>query len=133
MNNKKIIGLNNVFKQTLFSTFDITGTIYYDDTFTSAEVKNAVETALYDEFSFVNDDGDVKRDYGQNISRAKVLNLIQNIDGVNYTEISYFGKDATDSTTNEANTIQCNFDEIIVLRETSGGRGLNFTYISSAV
>jgi hypothetical protein len=45
-------------------------------------------------------------------------------DGVEYVEITYFGIDNTDSSTNQENTISCNFDEILVLKEN----GLTFTY-----
>jgi len=128
MNDKKIIGINNIFKQTKFTTFDIIGTVYYSNTYSKNVVKKAVETALYEQYSFVNSSGEVVRDYGEDVLKSKILSIIQGIDGVEYVSVSFFGKDATDSSTNEDNIISCNFDEIIILRETSGSRGVIFTY-----
>jgi hypothetical protein len=118
LDNSKIIGVENIFRQTRFTPFYITGTVYYNESYSRAVVQDAVNTAIEEEYSFVNSDGDVKRDYGQDVSRSQVLKTMLNIDGVEYVEFSYFGTDSSDSSTNEENTINCEFDEILILHES---------------
>jgi hypothetical protein len=133
MLDKKIIGLNNIFKQAKFDTFDVSGTVYYDNLYAVGVIKNAVETALYKEYSFVDSDETVKRDFGISVNRSKLLTLVQQIEGIEYIEINYFGRDVSDSSTNEQNTISCGFDEILVLHEQASGKGVNFTYVAIEV
>jgi len=130
--NKKIIGISSVLKPTTYSTFDISGTVFFKKTFSAAAVKSNVETAISNNYSLLSADGSVvNRDYGIPVTRSKILNLIHSIDGVDYVEISYFGKDITDQTTNQENIIECDFDEIIVLSENNGTHGIFFDYASS--
>jgi len=133
MQNKKIVGIDTIFKQTTFSTFDIVANVYYNKSYSPSEVKSAVETVLSEEYSFVTG-GVVKRDYAQSVVRSKVESLIHSVAGVEYVTMSYFGKDLTNSLTNEENEITCNFDEIIPLSDNvlSGStlvHGINITYL----
>jgi hypothetical protein len=133
LQNKKIIGIDNVFKKTFFGVFDVQGTIYYNKNYSLSEVKNNVEAAVRNEYNFVLNQV-VNRDFGQVISRSKILNLIHSITGVEYVVINYFGKDMTDTSTNQENTIFSEFDEIIVLSENlffNGAQihGMLFNYL----
>jgi hypothetical protein len=120
----KIIGIENVFKETRFTPFYISGTVYYSDSYSMAVVKSAVETAIEEEYKFVNSSNVVKRDYGKSLSRSEMLKTILDIDGVEWVEVSYFGTDSSDSSTNQVNTIACEFDEILVLHES----GISLSY-----
>ena len=124
LNNSKVIAIENVFKQTKFSTFYIVGSIYYEDSYSKAVVKYNLENALKEEFSFRNSDNIIKRDYYQSVSKSDVIKVAAAIDGVSYIELSYFGKDSSDTATNEVSTIFCDFFEILILHES----GLSFTY-----
>jgi hypothetical protein len=117
LNNAKIIGVENIFKQTRFTPFYISGTIYYNADYSKALVKDTVETAITENYSFVDSSNVIKRDYGRQLSKSEVLKTILDIDGVEYMEFSYFGPDSTDSTTNVTNTIDVEFDEILILHE----------------
>ena len=125
LNNSKIIGVENVFKQTKFTTFYITGTVYYSSNYSRAVVKDSVETALSKQLNFINSDNVVKRDYGESLSKSEVLKIMLDEDGVEYVEITYFGPDSSDTSTTVENTIDCEFDEILILHES----GLSLTYI----
>lgn len=127
LENNKIVGLNNIFKETKISTFDVFGIVYYSKIYSAADVEQNVEEILKEAFKIEN------RDYREPVARSKVMNYIHQADGVDYVEISYLGNDATDSTTNVENKIECDFDEIIVLSEDIflGGNqihGLKFDY-----
>jgi len=124
LQNAKIIGVENIFKETRFTTFYATGTVFYDENFSQAVIKDTVESVITEEFSFVNSSNIVKRDYGQSLSRSQVLKTMLDVDGIKYVELSYFGPDSSDSSTNEVNTIDCEFDEIVCLHES----GISFTY-----
>lgn len=111
LSNAKIVGLNHVFKETKFSTFDIKGTVYYNRIYSAADIEERVIEKLEEEFSLKN------RDYAEPIARSKVMSIIHEVVGVEYVEIEYLGKDATDETTNVINTIDATFDEILILSE----------------
>ena len=117
LSDKKVVGVEDVFKKTKFSTFDIKGTVNYGTNYTEGQVQSAIETALLKEYSLINSDGDNKRSHGIDVYRSKVLDLIHGVDGVEYVEVEYFGKDATDSSTDVTDYIDCRFDEIIVVSE----------------
>lgn len=125
LENAKIIGVENIFKQTRITPFYIVGTVYYDENYSQTVVKTSVEIAISGEYSFVNSIGTVKRDYGQSVSRSQVLKTMLDIDGVEYVEFSYFGSNSSSPSTNEENTIDCEFDEIVVLHES----GISLTYL----
>jgi len=125
LDNSKIISVENIFKQTKFSIFYITGIVYYKSSYSRAVVKDAVESALEEKYSLRDSNSVVQRDYGKSISRSQVLKVMLDVVGVEYVEISYFGTDRADTSTNQENTISCNFDEIIVLHQN----GLSLTYL----
>jgi hypothetical protein len=130
IDDKKIVGLDHVFKETNISTFDIIGTIYYDKVYAKADIEQRVETSLEEAFSLEN------RNYAEPIARSKIMALIHDNDGVNYVELSFIGRNAEDAGTNVSNTIECNFDEILILSEKIyvGGEmihGMKFTYTIS--
>lgn len=132
LDDKKIIGINNVFKPTKFNTFDITGTIHYNKAYTESQVSSSVESMLSNNYSLLNSAGNVQRTHGLDVYRSKILDEIQGIAGVEYIELSYFGTDAQGDSTSD-NAITCRFDEIILLSEKrySGGsliHGPSFTY-----
>lgn len=133
LSDKKIIGIENVFKETKFSTFDIVGTIHYDSSFSVGQIRSLVNSALQEEFYLVDSNGYNKRYHGQKVYKSKVMDIIHSISGIEYVEISYFGKDATDLTTNQDDYIDCDFDEIICLSESvfvqnAQVHGILFTY-----
>lgn len=127
LENNKIVGLNHVFKETKFTTFDVVGTVYYNRIYSATDIKQRVEAALRVQFGLEN------RDYREPVARSKLMSLIHENDGVDYVEISYLGTDASDDTTNILNTIEATFDEIIILSENIfiGGEqthGIEFEY-----
>jgi len=132
LQDKKLIGISSVLKPTTYSTFDVAGTVFFKKTFSAATIKSNVETAIANNYSLLSADGSVvNRDYAVPVTRSKILNLIHSIEGVDYVELNYFGKDITDQTTNQENTIECDFDEIIILHEYDGTHGMIFDYVSS--
>ena len=126
LSNKKIIGLNNVFKQPKFSTFSLAGTVYYENTYSFAEIKTAVEDVIEENYNFLDADDNLNRDFNKDVSKSRIMSLILDVTGVERVTLSYFGKGAINSGTNEENTISCDFNEIISLRES----GVRFTYTS---
>lgn len=129
----KMISVENVFKPTKFSTFDIKGTIHYLSTYTEGQVSTSVETMLNREYSLLNVNNENKRTHGQKVYKSKILDQLHTISGVEYVELEYFGKDATKSSTNVSDYIDCAFDEIIVLSEkiisnNVLSHGMIFTY-----
>ena len=130
---KKLLGIDTIFKQPIFGTFDIAGIIYFNRAFSASEIKSAVETALTNEYNFTNGEI-VNRDFGQSVARSKIEKTIHSIVGVEYVSISYFGRDMTDSTTNENNQIEADFDEILVVSDNvyTGStqiHGMKFDYL----
>ncbi len=108
---KKIISIENIFKQTRFKTFDFAATIFYDRVFSLTEIRDSVRNAVNEEYSLEN------RGYGEMVVKSKLTSIINNVNGVNYLETSYFGFDFTNIDTNVENTLISNFDEILVLSE----------------
>jgi hypothetical protein len=137
LKNIKIMGIDNTFKQPIFQTFDIAGTIYYNILYTQTEVKTVVENAIANAYSFLNPvDGSLNMDFGVDIVRSKIENLIHDQIGVEYVTLTYFGLDYTNSSTNQTNLISTDFDTITILSEniTSGANqihGMIFQYLVS--
>ncbi len=132
LSDKKIVGVNHVFKETRFTTFDIVGTIYYESTFARSDVEQRVEESLREAFSLEN------RDYAQAVARSRIMSIIHENEGVDYIEIDFLGTDATDGDTDVANTISASFDEIIVISEDrffagEQTHGIMFDYVISGV
>ena len=131
LQDKKIVGIDNVFRQPMFKTFSIVGTVYFESIYSREDVRNRVEQSIRREF------GLRSRDFAQPLSKSRVMNIIHENEGVNYVEIDYFGENPQDVSTNVINTIKPRFNEIMVLSEniTSGGRttrGIIFNYVSSS-
>ena len=125
--------MDNIFKQPMFGTFDISGRIYYNKAYSSSEVKNNVENAIKEEYSFVTN-GIVKRDFGEYVIRSKIEKIIHAVAGVEYITLTYFGRDMTDATTAVENEITAEFDEIITVSDNvvSGAvqtHGVKFDYL----
>lgn len=133
LEDKKVVGVNHVFKQTRFNTFDIAGTVYYQSAYTRLDVQTRVEQSLREAFSIED------RSYGEIVARSKIMNIIHQNEGVDYVEIDYLGVDATNAdNTAVNNAIEAKFDEILVLSEDrfSAGKqdhGILFSYIISGV
>ena len=130
LENNKIVGLNHIFKQTKFTTFDIVGTVYYDKIYSTTDVQQRVEAAIQTAFSLEN------RNYREPVPRSKIMSIVHEELGVDYINVTYLGPDATNSTTNELNTISAEFDEILILSENIfiGGEqvhGIDLNYIIS--
>ena len=131
LRDKKIVGIDNIFRQPVFKTFTIIGTIHFKSIFSREDVRNRVEDSLRKEFGLEN------RNFAEPLSRSEVMNIIHSNEGVDYVEINFFGEDSLDPSTNVANTIKPNFNEIVVLSENiiSNGRiakGIGFNYVSSS-
>jgi hypothetical protein len=127
MIDKKVTAVNNVFKETKISTFDITGTVYYKKVYSATDVEDRVLTALQTEFQLSN------RNFGEPVAKSKVMSVIHSVDGVDYVEITYLGHNAIIPLSNVTNSIQCEFDELIVISEDiyeqgQQTHGINFVY-----
>lgn len=132
LNDKKIVGINHVFKTPKFKTFDISGVVYYRSNYSRIDVQTRVENSLNEYFSLKN------RGFGEIVARSTIMNIIHQNDGIEYVEIDYLGPDLTDFGTNVDNIISARFDEIIVLSEFNsvGGvqtSGIKFDYNISGV
>jgi hypothetical protein len=128
MNDKKILSVENVFKQTKFRTFDIKADVYYNRTFSREDIRQRVERSLRNFYNIRN------RNYGQSVTRSKIMSIIHENVGVEFIELQYLGLDATNPETSVENTINADFDEIIVLSENQSRlgqitRGLIFNYL----
>lgn len=124
----KVAGVENIFKRPVFTTFDLKATIYISTAFTKAQIEQNVNDAIQGAYSLEN------TEFNTPIIKAELTKVIMEVPGVRYIEVSYFGKDMTDDTTNVDNRIDCDFDELIVVSDDtydkSGDRthGLNLTY-----
>ena len=132
LENSKIVGLNHVFKKSRFLVFDIKGRIYYNKIFSPVDVELRVNNSLRDAYKLES------REYGESISRSKIMSIIHDNAGVDYIEIDYLGPDSTDISTNVINTIPVRFDELAVLSENisfAGVRihGIIFDYVISGI
>ena len=126
---RKIVGVDNIFKQTKFSTFDLQGIIFYRNTFSRVDIQTRVEASLRRAFSLET------RGYGELVARSTILNIIHSNEGIEYVDLTYLGPDLIQQETNVDSVLQPRFDEIIVLSEniispTSGIQtaGIEFEY-----
>lgn len=119
----KITGVENAFKQPSFKVFDLVGTIVYSRAFSVASIEREVKDVLLRTFSLNNSV------IGASIAKSKIISLVHNIPGVLYFTIDYFGLDRNNPETNQANMIEADFDEIIVIG-TSDTKGLKLSYKS---
>lgn len=107
----KVAGIENTFFRPVFDTFDIQGTIYVESVFNPYSVKLNVEENLRDRYSLEN------TNFGETIEKSEIINIVLNTEGVRFMSITYFGLDATRSSSNVNNTIEPSFDELIVLSD----------------
>jgi len=132
LDDKKVVGVNHVFKPPKISTFDIVGTVYYKVNFSRIDVQTRVENSLEEVFSLAN------RDFGQVVARSDIMAIIHSNDGVDYVEISYLGENLANTNSNFENAIIPRFDEIYVLSEVRRIQGvqisgIKFDYKASGV
>lgn len=133
LDKRKILAIENVIKQPIINTFDVSGTIYYNSRlYTEDFVKKSVSDALREEFSLNNSD------FGVSIKKSQVLSVIQNLTCVQWIDLKYIRRsyDYDPETYITDNEIKCNFDEILILsddyyeEETSIKHGIMFEYTS---
>ena len=128
LKNYKITSLENSFKETKISTFDVGGDIYYNSKlYSESKVKQIVSDALREKYKLEN------RTYNQDIKKSILTTIVQGLSGVQWVNIKFLGKDLTDSLTGVENEINCKFNEILVLAEDrySGGvqaHGVKFDF-----
>ena len=134
LEDKKIISVNNIFREPRFFTFDITAEIFYSPSFVELVVKSDVEKALREEFSFINTAGRIKAEIGKNVFKSRIIKVITDVAGVENVNINYFGKDAQTDNTNEDLVINAEFNETAILSENILSstnnilRGINILY-----
>jgi hypothetical protein len=114
----KITGINHIYKNPIFDTFDIKANIYYNKIYSESDVSSRVENKLQEHFVLDN------LDFGQHITKSKVMSLIHEEQGVEYVVITFFGRDAQDVSTNEESVIEAKFNEIILLSENQYFAGI---------
>ena len=123
-----ISGVENTFLIPYFKTFDIKATIYYNSSYSKTEISSAITTKITNNYNIEN------MSIGQKVKKSSIYKDIMTVPGVTGVDISYFGLDATNSSTNVSNEITVDFDEILVIHEDTyetGGtkiRGAIFTY-----
>ena len=126
----KITGVENTFRRPVFKTFDVTGTIYISTAFPLSQVRNAVSLAIKNTFSLS------KANFNKAVRKSEIISVVLQIPGVRYMEITFFGTNSLDESTNVLNTIPGEFDTLIVVSDdvfdASGNQlhGCNFTYNS---
>lgn len=123
----RITGIENKIVKARFGTFDIAATIMCEPLFNPDTIKNNLETFLKDNYRIDN------RGFGQSVILSQLMTEMHSITGVKYVQLSYLGRDYTNSSTN-VTEISCEFDEVLVLSETRNSaegiqnHGLIFTY-----
>ena len=87
LKNKKMLSIQNVYLDTLYTAFDIKGIVYVEKNYNQELVKDEVESLIF--FNYKLD----QRDYAQPVHISEIIALIQSVPGVRYVQIQYFGKD----------------------------------------
>jgi hypothetical protein len=125
----KIAGMDVNFVTPLFSTFEIEAELQYSRSFSLTEIKNAA-FAVSSEFTLD------KMKIGGKASKSRFMRTWINIPGVEYLNISYFGRNITDRSNNpDVNEIQAKFNEVLSLHELQydfygePSRGLKLTFV----
>lgn len=111
LNEYRLTSVTNKIIQPLFSTFDFAATINYNPTYSLSSIQSSINSLLTSNYSVSNSI------VGNNINKSSVVSTIHSVNGVLSITIKYFGKDYTDFTTNQENSMPARFDEIIVLSE----------------
>ena len=82
---KKMICVDNYVKDSVYSTFDIVGTVFcYKNT--KATVQANIEAYVRNLYSLDN------RDYQQNVNKSQIISDIMSYNGVRFIEIKYLGR-----------------------------------------
>jgi len=120
LKNKKMVSIDNVYIDTLYTAFDIKGIVYVEKNYNQNLVKEQVESLLFLRYSLLN------QDYSQNVQLPEIIALIQSVAGVRYVSITYFGVDYSTYKNDPNNPpdsakdygrepIEAKYNEIIVL------------------
>ena len=117
LEDKKIISVNNIFREPRFFTFDIFGEVLYNPNHVELVVKSDVEEALKEEFGFIDKKGTLRAEIGRWTYKSRVIKVITDVPGVENVNINYFGKNAKNKSTNEDLVISAEFDETAILSE----------------
>jgi len=118
--NKKMLCIDNVYLDTLYTAFDVKGTVYVEKNYNQELVKEQVNALMFLNYSLLN------RDYAEPIVLPEIIALVQSIAGVRYLQVDYFGKDyetyKVDPVTPPAaaknyglDNIETKYDEIMVI------------------
>ena len=85
ISNKKMICVDNYVKDSVYSTFDIVGTVYcYKNT--KSTVQSNLESYVRNLYSLTN------RDYAQSVNKSQIIADIMGYAGVRFIEITYLGR-----------------------------------------
>lgn len=120
LRNKKMLCINNVYRDTLYTGFDIQGIVYVEKSYNQQLVKESVEAYVFLKYSLPN------RNYNTPVRLPEIIADVQAIAGVRYVDVRYFGKDyATykldpenavgDAANLGLTAIGCKYNEILLL------------------
>lgn len=122
MDKYKLSGSNITFIKPYFRPYDVAATIKYNANFQESEVVQAVNEAV-DNLCKIE-----KAEIAGDMSRAKILKAIMNVDGVEDCKITYFGYNYS-SGAGSVDTLTADFYEILCLNDTDGSStGKIFTF-----
>lgn len=120
LRNKKMLCLDSVYNDTIYTAFDIQGIVYVEKNYNQDLVKADVDALLFFNYSLYN------RDYKEPVHLPEIIADIQTIAGVRYVDVQYFGKDYASykgspsnppagSENYELASMGAEYDEIIIL------------------
>lgn len=87
LTNKKMLCIDNVYQDTLYSTFDVQGIVYVEKNYNQELVKQQVDDLLFVRFSLLN------RDYAETVKLPEIIAVVHSVPGVRYVNVTYFGHD----------------------------------------
>lgn len=100
-----------VYKQPIFKTFDIWLNVYYFSKFNPTSLENDIKTTIRENYNLT------AVDFGDDVHRSKISELIYSINGVDRLSVEYFGLDQEDRTTDESEVIEAEFDELLIISD----------------
>jgi len=83
LKDKKVTGIENVFRVAKFTPFRIKGILYYKPGFNAVELKNKIIEKLREEYAIE------KRDFGESVKISKLYGLIHSFKEVAYFKMIY--------------------------------------------
>lgn len=124
LKNKKMVCIDNVYMDTIYTAFDVRGTVYVEKNYNQDLVKSMVEELLFNAYSLPN------RDYAKNVQISEIIALVQTVPGVRYVQITYFGRDYAAYADNPSNppsyaqnyglgSIPAKYNEILIISQNS--------------